>query len=130
MLLETASSLDRLGMAMVGDFSFYDHISQHRTLVGTSLGNPSVDATSVIHESATIVGPVEVGPKATIGPNAIVSGPSTIGGEVGAGAVLKAGVVVEPGAEVLPGAILLPGAVVPSGERWAGVPAKFFAAKK
>lgn len=93
MLLESGTSLERLAKAIVGDFSFYDHISQHRTLVGIpSLGNPVVAETSRIDATATIVGPVEVGANAIIAPNAIVSGPTTIGesAHIGAGAVIKA----------------------------------------
>lgn len=91
-LLETGSSLEWLGKTIVADYSFYDHISQHRTFVGVpSLGNPVVDSTSTIDESATIVGNVEIGPKVTVASNAIISGPTTIGesAEIGAGAVLK-----------------------------------------
>lgn len=132
MLLESGTSLERLAKAMVGDYSYYDHVSQHRTLVGVaSLGNPTVAETSKIDASATIVGPVTVGAHAVVAANAIVSGPTTIGdsAEIGAGAVVKAGVTVGPGATVAEGAIVLAGTNVPEGELWAGVPAVFVSPK-
>lgn len=124
-LLETGSSLDRLGMALVGDMSFYDHVSQHRTMVPLPSGSPSAEASAQVHESATLVGPVSVAAKAVVYPNVVVSGPSTIGegAEIGAGVVIKPNVTVGAGAALAPGAIVLEGTTVPAGEKWGGVPA-------
>uniref|UniRef100_A0A7S3NGS8 Uncharacterized protein n=1 Tax=Aureoumbra lagunensis TaxID=44058 RepID=A0A7S3NGS8_9STRA len=128
-LLECGSSLDRLGMTLAADYSFYDHLSQHRPIVGLmEEGIPSVASSAKVASTATLIGGIEVAADAIIGHGAIINGPKTFIGEassIGIGAVLKKGVVLEPNATVAPGALVPENTTVPSGELWAGTPATF-----
>lgn len=70
--------------------------------------------------------PTTIGANVLIGHMAIIHG-CTIhdGGFVGMGAIVMNGAVIEGGAMLAAGAMLTPGKTVPSGELWAGRPAKF-----
>lgn len=72
-------------------------------------------------------GPLNIGDYVTIGHNATVHG-CTIEdyGFVGMGACVLDGAVVQSHAMLAAGALLSPNKVVPTGEIWAGNPAKFF----
>lgn len=72
------------------------------------------------------VGPTIIGKNVTVGHNAVLHA-CTVEDEafVGMGATVLDGAVVERGAMLAAGALLLQNARVPSGEIWAGSPAKF-----
>ena len=69
--------------------------------------------------------PTIIGDYVTIGHSAIIHA-CTLGDEsfVGMGAIIMDGAVIEPQAMVAAGAMVTPGKTVPSGELWAGRPAK------
>ena len=69
--------------------------------------------------------PTIIGDYVTIGHSAIIHA-CTLGDEsfVGMGAIVMDGAVIEPQAMVAAGAMVTPGKTVPSGELWAGRPAK------
>ncbi len=67
----------------------------------------------------------EIGDHVTVGHNAIIHGCRLDDASfVGMGAVVMDGAVVESGAMVAAGALVTPGKRVPSGQLWAGSPAK------
>ncbi|GBG58648.1 hypothetical protein CBR_g49 [Chara braunii] len=70
--------------------------------------------------------PTIIGDKVTVGHNAVLHA-CTVEDEsfVGMGATLLDGVTVQKGAMVAAGALVTPGTTVPSGQIWAGNPAKF-----
>ena len=119
-LRETGSAMERAGMALGGDQSFWDHTSRHTTTVSFADAQPCIAPDSCVASSATIYGAVSVGAKATVGAGAVVFGPSVIGD----GAVVGANSVVH--ADVLgscaDGAVVV--SPIPAGEHWAGRPAK------
>ena len=69
--------------------------------------------------------PTIIGDYVTIGHSAIIHA-CTLGDEsfVGMGAIVMDGAIIESGAMVAAGAMVTPGKKVPSGELWAGRPAK------
>ena len=69
--------------------------------------------------------PTIIGNYVTIGHSAIIHA-CTLGDEsfVGMGAIVMDGAVIEPQAMVAAGAMVTPGKTIPSGELWAGRPAK------
>lgn len=69
---------------------------------------------------------VLIPPPPTTGPRAVIHA-CTLEDEsqVGAGAQVLDSAVVKKHAALAPGAVLTPGKTVPSGQLWAGVPAKF-----
>ena len=119
-LRETGSAMERAGMALGGDQSFWDHTSRHTTTVSFADAQPCIAPDSCVASSATIYGAASVGAKATVGAGAVVFGPSVVGD----GAVIGANSVVH--ADVLgscaDGAVVV--APIPAGEHWAGRPAK------
>lgn len=69
--------------------------------------------------------PTEIGERVTVGHGAVLHGCRLMDDScVAMGAVVLDGAVVEPFAMVAAGAVVSPGRVVPSGELWAGVPAR------
>ena len=83
----------------------------------------------MIHVAKTNVGGVGstiIGDRVTVGHNAILHA-CTVKDDafVGMGATVMDGAVVESGAMVAAGALVTPGTVVPTGQLWAGAPAKF-----
>ena len=84
---------------------------------------------TVIHVDNPDLGglPTLIGENALIGHKAMLHG-ATIkdGGFVGMGATMLDGSVVETGAMLAAGAFLSPRKVVPTGEMWAGMPARKF----
>ena len=119
-LRETGSAMERAGMALGGDQSFWDHASRHTTTVSFADAQPCIASDSCVAPSATISGAASVGSKATVGAGAVVFGPSVVGD----GAVVGANSVVH--ADVLgscaDGAVVV--SPIPAGEHWAGRPAK------
>ena len=119
-LRETGSAMERAGMALGGDQSFWDHASRHTTTVSFADSQPCVAPDSCVAPSATVYGAASIGSKATVGAGAVVFGPSVIGD----GAVVGANSVVH--ADVLgscaDGAVVV--SPIPAGEHWAGRPAK------
>lgn len=85
---------------------------------------------SIIHVAKTNLAgkvlPTIIGDRVTIGHNAVIHA-ATLEDEsfVGIGATVLDGAVVEKGAMVAAGALVSQGTRVPSGQVWAGVPAKF-----
>ena len=67
----------------------------------------------------------ELGEEVLVGPGCVIHGCS-IGHEsfIGAGAVVMNGCRVEAGAMLASGSLLVPGRIIPSGEMWAGQPAR------
>ena len=94
-LRETGSAMERAGMALGGDQSFWDHTSRHTTTVSFADRQPCVAPDSCVAPSATIYGAASVGAKATVGAGAVVFGPSVIGdgAVVGANSVVHADVL-------------------------------------
>ena len=93
----------------------------HRIRVGA---RTNVQDGTVIHVSLN-THPTVIGADVTIGHGARLHGCTLEDGcMVGIGAVVLDGAVVEPGAIVAAGAVLAPGKRVPSGEMWAGCPAR------
>ena len=91
-LRETGSAMERAGMALGGDQSFWDHASRHTTTVSFADAQPCIAPDSCVASSATIYGAASVGAKATVGAGAVVFGPSVIGD----GAVVGANSVCTP----------------------------------
>ncbi len=79
---------------------------------------------TVVHLSIDVA-PTFIGSDITIGHGAIIHG-CTLQDRcmVGIGAIVLDGAIVETGAIVAAGAVVSPGKRVPSGEMWAGCPAK------
>ena len=93
----------------------------------------NVQDNTVIHAAKTNVGgvaaPTVVGDRVTIGHNAILHACVVKDDAfIGMGATVMDGAVVEKGAMVAAGALVTPGVTVPSGELWAGAPARFMRA--
>ena len=55
-LRETGSAMERAGMAVGGDQSFWDHTSRHTTTVSFADSQPCVAPDSCVAPSATIYG--------------------------------------------------------------------------
>lgn len=69
--------------------------------------------------------PTRIGDNVTIGHSAIIHACDIgEGGFVGMGAIVMDGAVIEPGGMLAAGAMLTPGKRIPTGELWAGRPAK------
>jgi len=81
---------------------------------------------TVIHVTRH-TGPTHIGSGVTIGHSALIHA-ATLEDNcfIGMRATLMDGVVVESGAQVAAGALVTPGKRIPSGQIWAGSPAKFF----
>lgn len=86
--------------------------------------NTNIQDNSCVHiDSRTY--PTIIGNDVTIGHSAIIHACEIgDGGFVGMGAIVMDGAVIEPGGMLAAGAMLTPGKRIPSGELWAGRPAK------
>jgi len=90
----------------------------------------NIQDNTVIHVAKTNVGgraaPTTIGDRVTVGHNAILHA-CTIHDDafIGMGATVMDGAVVEKGAMVAAGALVTPGVTVPTGQVWAGAPARF-----
>lgn len=84
----------------------------------------NIQDNSVVHIDSAIY-PTIIGAHVTIGHSAIIHA-CTLGDYsfVGMGAIVMDGAIIEPHAMVAAGAMVTPGKRVPSGELWAGRPAK------
>ena len=73
------------------------------------------------------VGPTNIGSGVTVGHSALLHA-CTLEDDcfVGMGAIIMDGAVVESGAMLAAGALLAPNKQIPSGQLWAGNPAKYF----
>lgn len=98
---------------------------------GITIGaHTNIQDNAVVHVAKTNVGgvsmPTVIGDRVTVGHNAILHA-CTIHDDafVGMGATVMDGAVVEKNAMVAAGALVTPGVVVPSGQLWAGAPARF-----
>ncbi len=81
---------------------------------------------TVIHVTRG-TGPTMIGSNVTIGHSALLHACTVEDGAfIGMRATLMDGVVVESGAQVAAGALVTPGKRIPSGQLWAGSPAKYF----
>ncbi len=81
---------------------------------------------TVIHVTR-VVGPTSIGDGVTIGHQALLHACTVESNSfIGMGAQLLDGAVVESEAMLAAGALLTPNKCVPSGQLWAGNPAKFF----
>ena len=60
-LRETGSAMERAGMALGGDQSFWDHTSRHTTTVSFADAQPCIAPDSFVAPSATIYGAASVG---------------------------------------------------------------------
>jgi carbonic anhydrase/acetyltransferase-like protein (isoleucine patch superfamily) len=87
--------------------------------------NTNIQDNSVVHVTGTLQG-TYIGDDVTIGHGCIIHA-CTIGNLclIGMGAIILDGATIEDGAMVAAGAMVTPGKTVPSGELWAGSPAKF-----
>lgn len=96
----------------------------HNITVGehTTIGDRAVVHVAKLKGDA----PTKIGSRVTIGPRAVIHA-CTLEDEstVGAGAQVLDKAVVKTHAALAPGSVLTPGKTVPSGQLWAGVPAKF-----
>jgi len=119
------------GAAVIGDVELGDEANvwfgcvvrgdDHFIRIGA---RTNVQDGTVIHVSLN-THPTVIGADVTIGHGARLHGCTLEDGcMVGIGAVVLDGAVVEPGAIVAAGAVLAPGKRVPSGEMWAGCPAR------
>ena len=93
----------------------------------------NIQDNAVVHVAKTNVGgvamPTIIGDRVTIGHNAILHACVVKDDAfVGMGATLMDGATVEKGAMVAAGALVTPGVTIPSGELWAGAPARFMRA--
>ena len=93
----------------------------------------NIQDNAVVHVATTNVGgvamPTIIGDRVTIGHNAILHACVVKDDAfVGMGATLMDGATVEKGAMVAAGALVTPGVTIPSGELWAGAPARFMRA--
>lgn len=81
---------------------------------------------TVIHVTRH-TGPTIIGSNVTIGHSVLIHAATLEDGcFIGMRATLMDGVVVEAGAQVAAGALVTPGKRIPSGQIWAGSPAKYF----
>lgn len=96
----------------------------HNITIGeqTTIGDRAVVHVAKLRGDA----PTKIGSRVTIGARAVIHA-CTLEDEstVGAGAQVLDKAVVKTHAALAPGAVLTPGKTVPSGQLWAGVPAKF-----
>ena len=85
----------------------------------------NIQDNAVVHVTGEFSGTV-IGDEVTIGHSAIIHA-CTIKDQclVGMGAIVLDGAVMEPQSMLAAGAMLTPGKTIPSGELWAGSPAKF-----
>lgn len=90
----------------------------------------NIQDNAVVHVAKTNVGgresPTIIGDRVTVGHNAILHA-CTISDDafVGMGATVMDGATLEKGSMVAAGALVTPGTVIPSGQLWAGAPARF-----
>ena len=96
----------------------------NRIVVGA---RSNVQDGTIIHVEGGDPGlPVVIGDDALIGHQAVLHGCTVRAGAfVGMGSVMMDGSVIEGGAMLAAGALLSPGKTIPSGQLWAGRPAKF-----
>ncbi len=81
---------------------------------------------STVHVTR-VTGPTVIGNGVTVGHNALIHAATLEDNSfLGMGATIIDHVVVEPGAFIAAGALVPPGKRVPSGQMWAGNPAKYF----
>ena len=94
---------------------------EHKIVIGE---RTNIQDNSVVHVTETVQG-TYIGDDVTIGHGCIIHA-CTIGDLclIGMGSTLLDGSKVESGAMLAAGSLLTPGKVVPSGELWAGRPAK------
>lgn len=119
-LRETGSAMERAGMRLGNDQSFWDHLSRHTTTVAFATAQPSVALDSCVAPTATVYGAATIGSKAIVGSGSVVFGPAVVGdgAVVGANAVVHADVL----GSCADGAVVVE--PIPLGEHWAGRPAK------
>lgn len=124
------------GVVICGDVEICENASiwygtvirgdENKIVIGA--GSNVQDGT-VIHADAPAIGgvPTLVGKNALIGHKAMLHGATVEdGGFVGMGATMLDGSTVQTGAMLAAGAFLSPKKLVPTGEMWAGMPAKKF----
>lgn len=118
--------------AIVGDVKIddYSNIWYSCTLRGDEkeihIGkNTNIQDNSVIHVATKVQGTF-IGNNVTIGHGCIIHA-CTIGNDclIGMGSTILDGAVIEDNAMVAAGSLVTPGKKVPSGQLWAGRPAKF-----
>ena len=102
-------------------------------MASTAGADTNIQDNAVVHVAKTNVGgvamPTIIGDRVTIGHNAILHACVVKDDAfVGMGATLMDGATVEKGAMVAAGALVTPGVTIPSGELWAGAPARFMRA--
>ena len=86
--------------------------------------NTNIQDNSCVHIDGRTY-PTIIGNDVTIGHSAIIHACEIgDGGFIGMGAIVMDGAVIEPGGMLAAGAMLTPGKRIPSGELWAGRPAK------
>lgn len=87
----------------------------------------TVGKNSNVQDRSVLSGNVAIGASVTIGHGALIADGVTVGDHclIGQGSNIGAGCTVESKSILAAGAVLLPGAVVPSGQLWAGNPAKY-----
>jgi gamma-carbonic anhydrase len=92
----------------------------------------SVGARSNIQDRSVLTGSINIGQGVTVGHGALMEGTITIGDNclIGQGSIIGTGCVVEAKSILAAGAVLLPRTTVPTGQMWAGNPAKFVRACK
>ena len=121
-----ASSAVISGAVRIGDdCSIWHNVTLRGDANYITIGNgTNIQDNSCVHiDSAQF--PTIIGHNVTIGHSAIIHA-CTLGDEsfIGMGAIVMDGAIVESGAMVAAGAMVTPGKTVPSGELWAGRPAK------
>lgn len=94
----------------------------HNIRIGT---RTNIQDNSVVHVTGGFSGTI-IGDEVTVGHSAIVHA-CTIGDRclIGMGAIVLDGAVMKEQSMLAAGAMLTPGKTIPSGELWAGSPAKF-----
>jgi gamma-carbonic anhydrase len=92
----------------------------------------SIGKKTNIQDRSVLTGKITIGDNVTVGHGALMSGNVTIGDEVliGQGSIISEDSVIEGKSIVAAGAVVLPRTTVPSGQMWAGNPAKFMRACK
>ena len=121
-----ASSAVISGAVRIGDeASIWHNVTLRGDANYITIGDgTNIQDNSCVHIDSAIY-PTIIGRHVTIGHSAIIHA-CTLGDHsfVGMGAIIMDGAVVETGAMVAAGAMLTPGKIVPSGELWAGRPAR------
>ncbi|XP_070669754.1 gamma carbonic anhydrase 1, mitochondrial isoform X2 [Malus domestica] len=124
---ETGQAIDRLGSSLQGSYYFKEQRDVNNIVVGygTNIQDNSLVHVAKSNLSGKVL-PTIIGDNVTVGHSAVIHG-CTVEDEafVGMGATLLDGVVVEKHAMVAAGSLVRQNTKIPSGEVWAGNPAKF-----